>query len=357
MPLRRSPSLATLAASLLVALLIPACDHSKATSTPAAQDAGAGSGALTAASAPGGEFPVVPANGILPEGAADKVLPAGRAPTVQLVESGAEPRATLAYAMTKGSTVPLGMALDMTMGLTSGDRAVQPTAIPRLTMVLALTTGDADAAGDARIDGKLLHVTVDPKGAEQTAMAEALRPALDRLEGFAMSYRVSPGGRVHDLVVQPPGDAPAGTAELLGGVSQSFESMVVPLPAVPIGVGARWRVVSRVSAAGPDLLQLATYTLIAREGSKATLGLALTQVAASDKVKNPGLPADVQAKLRSFHSTGTGTSRIDVTSVAPEGGTLTVESSMDVEISQGGAPGKRTIADSTMRVELSRPSK
>jgi hypothetical protein len=36
---------------------------------------------------------------------------------------------------------------------------------------------------------------------------------------------------------------------------------------------------------------------------------------------------------------------------------MSVESSMDVEIATGPGPGQRTSADSTMRVEYSRPAK
>jgi hypothetical protein len=303
------------------------------------------------------DFPAAPRDGILPPGAADAILPSGQAPSVRLVEAGAEPRAALAYSLVKGRAVALGMALDMTMGVKSAGRSVEPSAIPRLSLLLDLTTGDAEPGGDPRVDAKLGKVTVEPRGASQAAMADLLRPAMERLGGLSMSYRVSPSGHVHDLVVQPPAGAPQGSAEVLGGVSQSFESMVAPLPAEPVGVGARWRVVSRVSAAGPDLLQLATYTLTALSGREATLGLVLTQVAASDEVRTPGLPDGVKARLRSFRSSGRGASRIDLGSVAPEAGTLTVDSAMDLEVAQGDGPGQRTSAESTMRVEFSRPSR
>jgi hypothetical protein len=326
---------------------------------PGAPPAEPGRSARPSAAAPAvdGDFPAVPATGILAAGVADKVLAAGRAPTVRLVTAGAEPRAPIAYALTKGATVPFGMALDMTMGVKTSSRAVQPTAIPRLALGLDLTTTDVDASGDAHVDAKLTRAAAEPKGAEQEAMAKALDPALAALRGFSMSYRVGPTGRIHDLVAKAPPDAPQGAQQVLGGVSQSFESMVAPLPSEPVGVGARWRVVTRVTAAGPDLLQLATYTLASRDGQSLGLDVTLTQVAASDVVKTPGMPDTVTARLKSFRSSGKGSTTVDLASVAPIKGSMSVESSMDVEIATGPGPGQRTSADSTMRVEYSRPAK
>ncbi len=371
-PYRSLAARATIAATVL---LVTACEPAtpsagqtaaSASASPPASTAelaavlGPGSSASAPSVRPGvadGDFPAAPASGILGAGVADKVVAAGRAPTVRLVEPGAEPRAPLAYALAKGARVPLGMSLDMTMGVKNADRAVQPTAIPRLALTLDMTTGDVDAKGDAHVDAKLTRVAVEPSGAAQAAMADALRPAMDGLKGFALSYRVSASGRVHDLVAKAPADAPRASAQILGGVSQSFEAMVAPLPSEPVGVGARWRVVSRVSAAGPDLLQLATYTLTAREGGKAVLDVTLTQVAASERVQTPGLPDGVTARVRRFRSSGRGVTRLDLASVAPESGTMTVESAMDVEVAQGSAPGQSTTAESTLRVEFSRPAK
>ena len=78
-------------------------------------------------------------------------------------------------------------------------------------------------------------------------------------------------------------------------MSQSFESMTAPLPDEPIGLGARWEVITRVANGGADLVQDATYTLKARDGDKASLGVVVVQLAARDTVQAPGLPPGVTA--------------------------------------------------------------
>src|SRR5439155_15407626 len=58
-------------------------------------------------------------NGVLPAGVADKVLPIGAQPIVKLLDSGAEPRADLSYALTKGTSQKTSMAMDTTMSVTA----------------------------------------------------------------------------------------------------------------------------------------------------------------------------------------------------------------------------------------------
>ncbi len=305
---------------------------------------------------PGGPEVTLPAtgNGVLPPGAADKILPVGGQPIVRVLERGAEPRGDLSYALVKGTSQRMNMAMDMAMGIRVQGQTMPQTPIPRMTMAFDTAATDRSSSGDVKIDSLLTGVTVDANGGQQEQMARALRPQMEALKGLGMGYWVSPKGRVRDVKLAMPAGVPPAAQQLLNGMSQSFESMVTPLPGEAVGVGARWQVVSRTATGGADLLQSAIYTLKARNGDHATLDLALTQLSASDTIHNPQMPAGMAAKVRAFHSGGTGTTQIDLKSVAPEGAAMTLKTAMDISV-QGGTSADESSVETTTTVTVSRP--
>lgn len=295
-------------------------------------------------------------NGILPPGAADKILAVGARPLVKLVSPGAEPRSELVYDLTKGVKQSLGMSMDMAMSLKIGPQAAPPVILPRMMMGLDMTAADKDARGDWKIDALLNRVTIEAKGAQQEQMAKQMRPHMDGMKGLTMAYFVTPKGHVHDVSINTPPNFPAQAQQMLQGMNQSFESMVAPFPSDAVGVGAKWEVTTRVASGGADLLQFSTYVLKERKGSQTTLDVTVTQVAASEMINAPGMPAGAAAKLTAFHSGGGGSSRLDTKSVAPLGGKMSVKSGMDLEVSAGGAgPAQQTSVNTDLTVEFSRP--
>ena len=157
------------------------------------------------------------------------------------------------------------------------------------------------------------------------------------------------------MKIELPKGFPPGAQALVEGINQSFESMVAPLPVEPVGLGAKWQVISRMAASGADLLQSATYTLKARDGVKATLDMVTTQLSASDTIKALGSPGGAVTHVKSFSSGGTGTTKIDTTSVVPESGTTTMKTGMTVLVTQGSEPGEESAVETRTSVTLSRP--
>jgi hypothetical protein len=110
-----------------------------------------------------------------------------------------------------------------------------------------------------------------------------------------------------------------------------------------------------MSASGADILQSATYTLKAREGTRATLDVVTSQVSASDTIKALGGPGGAVTRVKSFSSGGAGATKIDTTSVVPEGGTTTMKTGMTLLVAQGGEPGQESSVETRTSVTLSRP--
>ena len=297
-----------------------------------------------------------PASGVLAPGAADAVLKVGQPPIVRVLDAGAEPRSDLSYTLTKGTSQKMAMAMDMAVGVKTKGQTMPPTSMPRMTMIFDTTAADKSPAGEFKIDARLTSTSVDPSGAQQDQMAKALRPQIEALKGLGMVYWVNPKGHVHDVKLDMPPSVPAAAQQLMNGMSQSFESMVTPLPADPVGVGARWQVVSRINTGGADILQSAIYTLKSRSGASAKLDVVLLQLAASDTIHTAQMPAGMSAKVRTFTSGGNGTTNVDTKSVAPEGGTMTLKTGMDISV-QGAAAGagEESTVETTTTVQVTRP--
>lgn len=297
-----------------------------------------------------------PASGVLPPGAADKVLPAGQPPLVRLLEPGAEPHLDLSYTLSKGAAQKMAMAMDMAVSVKSKGQTLPQTPMPRMTMTFDTATGDKNGSGDFKIDSRLTATSVEPSGGQQEQMAKALRPQIDAMKGLGMAYWVTPKGHVHDVKLEVPPSVPPAAQQIMSGMSQSFESMVTPLPAEPVGVGARWQVVSRLSTGGADILQSAIYTLKSRSGARATLEVSLVQLAANDTIRTAQMPAGMSAKIRTFNSGGRGTTQVDAKSVTPEGGTMSLKTGMDISVQGGGTTGgEDSNVETTTTVTVSRP--
>jgi hypothetical protein len=300
-------------------------------------------------------LPATP-NGVLPPGAADKVLAQGAAPIVKVLESGAEPRNDLSYTLTKGTLPKLAMVTDMAVTITSKGQSLPQMPMPRMTLTFDINAADKNAAGEFKIESRLSATSVDPNGGQQEQMARALRPQIEAMKGLGMTYWVSPKGHIHDVKLDIPQSVPPAAQQIMGGMSQSFESMMTPLPADPVGVGARWQVINRMTSGGADLLQSAIYTLKARSGPSATVGIALTRLAASDTIHTAQMPAGMNAKVKSFSSSSSGTMKLDMKSVAPEGGSMAEKTVMTIAVQGAGAnPGDESTVETTTTQQFTRP--
>lgn len=268
--------------------------------------------------------------GVLPPGEADKHLKAGEPPKVVLVDSGAEPRSPLSYDFNAGAKESTVMKMDMTMKMDAGPTA-PPIAmqLPQIEMGLDLATAkDRSKSGDTPITGLVSLVKLNPgPNPPQKEVMDAMDAALRGLQGMSISYVVSPKGRSRDIKIAVPTGAPAEAKQMVDQMKSSFESMVAPLPDEPVGIGARWQVISRLST-GADILQWTTYTLEKRSGNGVELTALVNQLAADPNMTGPQLPPGAKATIGTFRSGGTGHSTLDLTRIAPETGGGDVKSAM-----------------------------
>ena len=120
---------------------------------------------------------------------------------------------------------------------------------------------------------------------------------------------------------------------------------MVPWPREPIGVGARWRVITLLRIGGAYVKQTATYELTALDGARATIAVALTRLAERQLLALPGLPAGAEAELIGLVREQTGTVTVDLAAPLPLAGRFETTLSSHAQFRAGAAPALDEVAD------------
>lgn len=314
--------------------------------TPSTSAATAPSGEPASPAVGGFELPKA-ANGVLTPAQSDAVLKTGQPAVVKVLDAGAEPREALAYDLKADSKQATEMRMNMEMGISAAGKAMPPTAIPELAIVLDLSNGKKNDAGEFPVTGVVSKVTTKATTETEKKLAAALEPALGAMRGLKITYLVSPKGRTRDVKVEAKGVDP-NVKQMVDQMKQSFDSMVAPLPEEPVGKGAKWVVINRVNA-GADILQFTTYTLKSKEGSALELDTDVKQFAASSALVTPQGPG---GEITEFSSAGNGTSVFDLTKLAPEKGTGNVNGKLGIN-----APGLGAMTvDTKVKMSFGKPA-
>jgi hypothetical protein len=272
-------------------------------------------------------------NGVLPAGAADKILKVADPPKVVLIDAGADPKSQLVYDVKPKSKQRSTMKMDMTMRMSMAGQpqgAPGGMALPQIEIPMDLAAGDAKTdKNEIPVTVTVADVKVNPKSDQEKQMAAMMGPQLTAMKGLKIKSIIDPKGRARDVTVEAGKDSSPEAKQMIDQMKQSMEQMVAPLPDGDVGIGAKWQVITRVSS-GADILQWTTYTLVKRDGDKIELDGVVRQVAATPTLSGAGMPAGMSAEIKSFRSNGTGKTKLDLGALAPESGTGDVTSSLSV---------------------------
>jgi hypothetical protein len=180
-----------------------------------------------------------------------------------LISSGMPPLAPLHYALVKGTKTTL--AFDVTSHVEAGSQSddsppihvaldlVVDDVLPTGAMRLTSTIRSLAATGPSR-NGSATNAfgsdAVDPTQAHVDAVGSALAT-------LAFTATLSPDGSISDVKTtdQP---LPELAKDELAQVIAGFQQLAMPLPNVPIGIGAKWRCSRALGPASALALQAAT---------------------------------------------------------------------------------------------------
>lgn len=227
-------------------------------------------------------------------------------PAIQIIDAGAEPRSPLRLELTAGRPERMELTQKLRINvaetntvLESGLRSVD---LPSIVRVLRFDVTAIDADGIAVVssvveDVKVLDDFVDPK-VRAAAQLEA-----NAMKGEKSSWRITPTGRIS--IIPTPSNLRARLGPHVASVASTVRDNHVLFPGHPLGVGARWTVVSQHVVSGVTWERTTTYWLKALTDSTATV-----DAQTSTRANSQALSVEPNASTRLTSATAEATAEI-----------------------------------------------
>lgn len=229
-----------------------------------------------------------------------------------LITDGAEPREPLRLDLEPGGHRHATMTMANTVtSIVDGQRAPAVQA-PETSTGMSFDIGDREG-GETEIAFGYDDIEVDGTGAQAAAVEQALR-GLGEVTG---SITLSELGELVEGGYQLPEGLDPAISSTLDSLESQLQSLTVPLPAKPVGVGAVWTAEVEAEVNGITSVTTARYRLVERDGDRVVLAVRLDQSAAEQDVDLPTLPPGVTAHLQSLSMSGSARTILDLGSPVP----------------------------------------
>lgn len=217
-----------------------------------------------------------------PDPVADVPAFAPDAPSVTLVEAGADPR-PLRFDDTgdTGDTEPWETEVRVSGGIgqsVQATSAVEQQApaggdVNRVTLPLSVTAQPAPAPGSGENDAaRRIDFTVGSGSHSDLAFGQEVATA----EGFLMSWRADAAGRIDTLKLLAPPESSSTGRQIVESSLLTLASTNVVFPAEPVGVGGSWTVTNRITG-DASMRRTTTYTVTALDGDTVTLDVTVDE--------------------------------------------------------------------------------
>jgi hypothetical protein len=281
-------------------------------------------------------------------------------PPVRLLEAGAEPRAALRYNPAPEGPRSLELTLEVTRWASAGGLEAPAVTLPPLRLRLGLEPSTPQEDGSLRLAFRLEEAEAGPRDDAPPALLESVGADLAGLKGLTGAWVVDPRGPAREGEVEPS----AGTAfKLLRDeaeeLRQQLLGLVVPLPAEPVGLGARWEARREIAWVWMRLgtethafrgQQTATYRLTGLDEERLQLELELTRVFPSQALLG-GQEIGPAAKLESMETRGSGRLRVNLAALLPIASLeLTTQRRMTAQRRGPGTPGETSTSTTRMKM-------
>jgi hypothetical protein len=196
--------------------------------------------------------------------------------------------------------------------------------VPTIEMTFVVKVTNITADGDIDYELVFKRPRVIPTPGVSKAIVNAMTVAIKGFEGITGRSTMSSRGIVKDVELEIPDAVSPQARQMMDSMKQSFAQLSAPMPEEAVGVGAKWETKTTVAVNGPVIDQVATTTIVALAGTKATLDVKLVQTAKPQKFTANGITAD----LVSHAATGSGTSVLDFTALLPTKAEIGMKSNM-----------------------------
>ena len=256
-------------------------------------------------------------------------------PVVTLKDAGNGKKAPLRLSPKVGTKESMTISINMDMKMTSGGQEMPPQDLPVMTMVMDTEVNEVKEDGTFTYTFKFTKAESGTSDSLPYWALEGMNKLLGQMVGTEGQVTVTSRGFSRDgAFVVPEGVAPE-LKETMNNMSRSMDQMVAPLPEEPVGIGAKWTVLSKPESNGMKIDQTAHYTLIAREDGKVELEVKLEQTAVKQTVD---LGDQGSYQLVRYTGSGSGTSSLDLSLVSPVAARIKMSTDVGMNTNMGGLP-------------------
>ena len=256
----------------------------------------------------------------------------------RLLDPGHGARSPLRYALAAGTTAFTARTALSSRHL-DGGQFTPPAQLP------AIRDGFAIAIAADHPD-RLALVALPGEAAATTPATDGyLAPWRAKLQGRHIAVAFDDRGRFSAITFD---DDPTGARgeQARNELVQRLLTLIVPLPAEPVGDGASWRVVTILRQDPAYAKQTATYTLTSRSGHW-KLHVKLQRVAEEQHLVDPALPPGTSADLLALFRALEGDIEVDPAHPLIAAGSLAIESRMHVRLQDAGRPATEQLFEDT----------
>ncbi len=212
--------------------------------------------------------------------------PAEAAEETKVTEPGAEPRAERKYTFTPGKAeTRIAIIKD---SISQGGQTQEQ---PPIKATLAVTVKDKTANG-AHVEVKVTKLEIVATNEADKALAAQAGAALGAVVGLAGLVEVTTHGQKGEMqFAAPQGGKGAQLAQqIIPLLQQSIELLYIPLPAAPIGVGAKWESRSKQGGQGVDIKVVSSFTLKSWTAELGEVDATITKSAPKQAMPDPRAP-------------------------------------------------------------------
>jgi hypothetical protein len=273
---------------------------------------------------------------------------------IELLNAGApQGRQSLRFKPVINAKDLLTMTMNMDMNMQFSGTQI-PSKLPPIVMKVETTVTKVEPNGDIHYTFRYVDSNVATGGSLPPQVLESVRSQIKKINGLSGTVVSDDRGQFKSATFQAPKTLDASTKQVLDQLSQSMKTLSAQLPAEPVGVGAKWRVIQPMNTGGIKLNQTATYELVNIANGVVTMKGTVAQDANSQRLSQPGLPNNVVMNLKSMTSTGqwNTTFRLDRLMPMKADVSLTSQSDMEVSSSAKGATPTPIRADIVTQVTM-----
>jgi hypothetical protein len=224
-----------------------------------------------------------------------------------------EPRKALRYVFHQGESIPFRMRMDMVMDTTVSATVLSSTQAPRsIHQILpgvectgVANTKRVDADGTAHRNGSLSGMNVIARPGVLPQVQAKMEEMLRAVSNISFDDVIDARGQISDSHMDLSAVHEPTMLESMQQMTDSMSALTLPWPAEPVGVGAKWEIVSNYGK-GKNFARDVIVTLVSVKGTKVKLEMTSSVTGAPSTVVKNGTTVNVGA------TSSTGTGKIEV---------------------------------------------